>query len=103
MGEAWLLIDEAAIRMASGNPISRSPLILPSISRLESLPDPKNILYGLIRKASGLRGRRLKNLGVNKCVHRVAELINDFTPLRQLSAFTSLESDLERQIESLGE
>jgi len=98
MGEAWLLIDETAIRKASGNPISRAPLILPSISRLESLPDPKNTLYGLIQKASGLRGRRLRNLRVNKCVHRLAELIDDFTPLRQLSAFSSLEFDLERQI-----
>ncbi len=98
MAETWLLFDEAAIRKASGNPTGKIQLSLPVISQLEFLSNPKSTLYELIKRASELRGRRLKKLRVNKCVHRLAELIDDFTPLRQLPAFNSLEIDL-RELE----
>ena len=41
MTEAWLLIDEQAIRTASGNPSGRQAINLPSIRSLETLPDPQ--------------------------------------------------------------
>ncbi len=62
MQEAWLLIDEFALRKAAGNPRGRQRLDIPEPKKLEDLPDPKQILHDLLREASGLRGRRLKGL-----------------------------------------
>ncbi|MHC5672431.1 hypothetical protein [Nostoc sp.] len=100
MQEAWLLFDEAALRKAAGNPSGRQALQLPDICRLEQLPDPKDILYGLLCEASGLTGRRLKQFSVNERVHRLAELIDDFSPLRALSAFQLLETEIQQVIET---
>jgi hypothetical protein len=98
MQEAWLLFDEAALRRAAGNPAGRIKLRLPHISELEQLPDPKSILHNLIREASELSGRRRKRISVNKQARRLAELINDFSVLRELSAFSALESDVRNII-----
>ncbi|MEH2006809.1 hypothetical protein [Nostoc sp.] len=102
MQEAWLLFDEAALRKAAGNPRGRQPLQLPDICKLEQLPDPKDILYGLLYEASELTGRRLKQFSVNQRVHRLAELIDDFSPLRALSAFQLLETEIQQVIKTQG-
>ena len=94
MQEAWLLFDEAALRTAAGNPRGRQELQLPRLGDIERLPDPKAILRQIIRTASGLSGRRLHRLEVS--TQRVAELIDDFTPLRALLAFQALEQELIR-------
>ena len=96
MQEAWLLIDESALKKAAGNPTSRQNLPMPDVRRLEDLPDPKKILGDLLREASGFQGRRLKkfNRDLSKCVHRVAQRIDDFGLLRRLAAFR----ELERQV-----
>jgi len=99
MQEAWLLFDEAAIRHAAGNRSGRQALNLPPIKRLEDLPDPKAELYERLKQASGLSGRRLKRFPVHKRARRVAELVDDFSPLRALSAFNALESDVAETIE----
>ncbi len=95
MQEAWLLFDEAAVRRAAGNPNGRQPLGLPDLCGLEQLPDPKETLYGLLKEASGLSGRRLKKLQVNRCAIRVAHFVDSFRPLRTLSAFQALEADIK--------
>jgi hypothetical protein len=102
MQEAWLLFNEAAIRSAAGNPRGHKVLELPSINTLEKLPDPKEILHRLLCDASELTGRRLKQFSVYERVHRVAEIIDDFSPLRALSAFQRLEADIQRLIEEQG-
>jgi len=94
MMEAWFLFDEAAIRRAAGNPNGSVPLGLPPLNQSERLPDPKSVLFAAIQKASGRTGRRLKKLNVPSCRARLAELICDFSPLRQLEAFAQLEEDL---------
>lgn len=99
MQEAWLLFDEAALRKAAGNPRGRQPLQLPDITKLEQQPDPKEILHRLLREASGLTGRRLKQFSVNERVHRVAELMDDFSPLTALPAFQALEADIKQVIQ----
>lgn len=96
MMEAWLLINEYAIKMASGNRNNRMDLNLPPIIRLETIPDPKKMLDDLIKGASGLHSRRLDKLNVREAVHRVAENIDDFSKLRQLSAFIRFEEDLRK-------
>lgn len=98
MQEAWLLLDELAIRKAAGNPRGHSPLALPRVKELEQLPDPKNVLHNLLRQASELHGRRLKDFRVASLVQRVAEFISDYTPLRALSAFATLEKEIERVV-----
>ena len=93
MQEAWLLIDECALRKAAGNPRGRQRLDIPEPKKLEDLPDPKQILHDLLREASGFRGRRLKGFirDVGSHVHRVAEQIDDFSVLRELTAFRRVE------------
>ena len=102
MQEAWLLFDEAAIRRAADNPRGRIPLEIPALRRLESLPDPKDILQSLLEEASGLASRRLRRFSSAPRTHRVAELIQDFSPLRQLSAFQALEGDLKAVLTERG-
>lgn len=103
MTETWLLIDEAAIRMAAGNPHGRVPLDLPSLARLERLPDPKGYLHERLRLASEKSGRRLDQFqrGVGERVQRVAALIEDFSPLRHLAAFAQFERTARETISNL--
>lgn len=96
MQEAWLLFDESALRMAADNPRGRVPLSMPDPGDLEAIPDPKDLLFTLLEAASELRGRRLRRLNVPARVHRLADLIEDFSPLRRLSAFQALEEDVRR-------
>ena len=44
MQEAWLLIDEAALRRAAGDPNGTQPLAMPDVQRLEELADPKQLI-----------------------------------------------------------
>lgn len=41
MTEAWLRLDEAAIRRVAGNPNGRTKLGLPKLHEVESVADPK--------------------------------------------------------------
>jgi hypothetical protein len=99
MSEAWLLFDERAIRRAAGNPNGRMPLLLPNIRTVESLPDPKEVLFSLIREASGLSETRQKKLRARKLAHLVSRSIGDFGSLRTLSAFQALEMELSSVIQ----
>jgi len=98
MTEAWFLFDEAKIRRAAGNPAGSSVLSLPPISRIEAMPDPKETLHDLLIQATELPQRRLKKFAHQKAAHRLAELIEDYSPLRQLPAFSQLERELQTVI-----
>lgn len=100
MQEAWLLFDEQAIRHAADNPNGRQALALPRLSDIENLPDPKDILNKLGQQASGLHGRRLHKFSFS--TYRLAELIDDFGPLRSLSAFQVFEQDLREVLDTHG-
>lgn len=95
MTEAWLLIDEFAIRHAADNPNGQVALDLPPIRQLEQLPDPKLLLNELLICASEKTGRRREqfkrpcDLAWRRV--RVADLISDFASLRSLEAFTEFE------------
>jgi hypothetical protein len=91
MTEAWLLFDEAALRHAAGNPNGRNPLNLPELSDIEQIPNPKEILFKVLREASGLTARRLKKFNLPGARIRITELISDFSPLLALPAFQALE------------
>lgn len=94
MQEAWLLVDENAIRIAAGNPDGRMPLNLPRPNRIEDAPNPKDLLFAALRIASGKSGRKLRSLPVAFLRHRVAELMEDITVLRTIPAFAALERAL---------
>jgi hypothetical protein len=94
MTEAWLLIDEDAIRRAAGNPNGNNPLDLPELSDIEQIQDPKGILFQVLEDASGLTGRRLKKFNPSKSRIRITELISDFSALRRLCAFQELEKNI---------
>jgi hypothetical protein len=102
MQEAWLLFDEAAIKQAAGNRAFRGSLDLPPLKELEGVPDPKAVLHDRLRRASGLRGRRLRTFPVGQRARRVAELIADFSPLRALPAFQALETDVRTVVWEFG-
>jgi hypothetical protein len=95
MQEAWFLFNEAAIRLAADNPRGRTPLSLPSLDHLEALADPKGVLCDLLIAASGLCTGRLHRFMPGARIHRLSELIEDFSPLRQLGAFRALEEDVK--------
>ena len=102
MSEAWLLVDEVAIRKAADKPNGRAALSLPALDRIEQLPDPKAILLEALRTASEARGRRLAKFGEASRRHRIAELIADPSVLRRLSAFNRLEQELGNKFVELG-
>jgi len=89
MTEAWLLINAEAICKAADNPHCQERIALPPLRRLETHPDPKQLLHELLERASEKRGRRLEQFRRDLSWRRVrvAELISGFSPLNQLSAF----------------
>ena len=94
MTEAWLLSDEMAIRKAASNPHGKQLLQLPGMKDIEKLPNPKQVLYDLLRMASGTTSkRRLKRLAVNSLAFRVSEFTSSFTLLRELNAFEDFEKE----------
>ena len=101
MTEAWLLLDEAAIRSASGNPRGRLPLNLPALASIERFPDPKESLFQALKIASEQRGRRLRDLRVEERRHRVAELMN-YQCLYELPAFQCMEKELDTTLTANG-
>ncbi len=102
MTEAWLLIAEQALREAASNPNGQMDLSLPATKRLESLPDPKQLLRKLLETASGLNRRRLKRFRWSQARQRLAELIDDYSPLEQLPAFRSFRTELEEVLAENG-
>lgn len=96
MTEAWLLMDEAAIRRVAGRPSGTSPLNLPQIPLIEQLADPKQALREALERASGAMGRRLKRFRRDFPAHRrrLLEELDHHGPVSQLSAWQNFESDV---------
>jgi hypothetical protein len=103
MTEAWLLFNETAVRRAAGNPHGTVQLRLPPLNRLEREPDPKVVLRAALETASEARGRRLRQFqrDLPMLVHRVAELIEDFSPLQSMEAFRFFYEELQAALASL--
>lgn len=97
MSEAWLLIEEKAIRYAANNPNGKMQLNLPDINQLEKLPDPKSRIIQLLEEATGLNKRRIRSFKPRAAIHRLSENIEDYSVLRKLESFNYL----EQQISSL--
>lgn len=104
MTETWLLHNEKAIREVAENEDGRGRLALPPVKKLESLPDAKMYLLGILREVSGLTGRRLKKFEAHerRRLHRLADLQQEqgFAVLRALPAFQELEQEIQNLIAS---
>lgn len=101
MTEAWLLIDEKAIRKAAGNPNGHIHLDIPKLSRLENLPNPKETLRDLLLEASeheSPRRRQRFQRDIGHCVRLVADYTEDFSSLRQLAAYRVFENELRQAL-----
>lgn len=100
MTEAWLLADEFAIRSAAGNPNGTEDLNLPNLRRLEDLPDPKRVLHDALIAASGLNVGRRSRLPVRQRVRLIPNYIDDYSRLRVLTAFQTLQDDIRALTEN---
>lgn len=99
MTEAWLFVDEMAIRKAAGNRKSRESLPIPPLQKREKI-DAKMVLEDCLRKASGLTGRRLQKFRTREAIQLIPGSIQDFTPLRKTPSFQHFYESLDRVLSS---
>ncbi|MDP2094352.1 MAG: hypothetical protein Q8K50_10760 [Hydrogenophaga sp.] len=100
MTEAWLIANQEPIRSAVGNPNGTESLGLPAIKDIESSPDPKEILFVALKAASGLSASRKRRFNPHQYRHRVSELTDDLEPLRKLSSFRHLETQVQKHLKN---
>jgi hypothetical protein len=101
MTESWLLIDKNAIKIAAGNRKYQGDIILPNTNQLETLSDPKDYLFDLIKQVSEKKGRKLKRLNLYFARYIISKNIRDYSVLRQLSAFRHLENEINKVMKEI--
>lgn len=94
MTEAWLLVDVQAIRRAAANPSGRIELNIPPIDRLETIPDPKAVLFDVLAQATELSPQRLRRFDRNRARRQISGFMEDYDVLRQLPSFAHFESQV---------
>lgn len=100
--EAWLLLDEAAIRRAARNIKGREPLDLPSPARIEAKARPKEALLEALLVAA--KPGRERNTIRSEFGHRRRELLQNLDldgPINQLSSWQNLLRDLRAALAEL--
>ena len=98
MQESWLLCDERAIRVAAGNPNGAAKLHLPKRATIERIADPKEMVFKLLRTASGRQGRKLQRFNVEFARTQICEQMTDFSLLRGLPSFMAFETDVRAAV-----
>lgn len=102
--EAWLLLDEQAIREIANNPFGRIPLQLPRPQNVEQIADPKIKLQEILLLASEVRGgRRLKEFRKEFSIHRrqLLERLTPDSPVRDVPAWQRLVAAIQDAIQRL--
>jgi hypothetical protein len=94
--EAWLLLEESAIRRVVGNPRGTIQLILPRPNAVERLAQPKERLQQLLSRASQATGRRLERVRGDFPQHRKALLqeLPTTGPIEQVPSWQRLRDDV---------
>lgn len=102
MLEAWLLLDQSAIREVAGNPNGRVALNLPKPARAESVADPKALLKQAIATASEETGRGLHKLQARFSANRarLLQMLDREGPVKHLASWQSFTNDLREALES---
>lgn len=98
--EAWLLLDEAAIRSVARKPKGRVPLNLPPANKVESISNPKERLQAALVAASEATGRRLAKFRRDFPDHRriLLQRLPTGGPLLHVDSWVRLHNDLEAAI-----
>lgn len=98
MTEAWLLLDEQAIRTVAGNPKGTTQLELPSAGELERRADPKAILAEALLIAADESGRRRERVKRRFNQHRrqLLERLDPNGPVVQLPSWQRLLDEVAR-------
>ena len=103
MTEAWILLDERAIRQVAGKPRGRETLDLPRPRLVERIPNPKAELERVLLAANGVRGRRRREFLVSiPAMHR--RLLQNLPvggPLEQLESWSKFRDDTVAALQSL--
>lgn len=101
--EAWLLLDEAAIRVVAGKPSGRTKLNLPMLSSVENLANPKERLQDALIRASGTSGRRLDKFRAQFPTHRrlLLQRLSPNGPVTELSAWRRMRADIDNALTAI--
>jgi hypothetical protein len=92
MTEAWLLLDEHAIRTVAGVPSGTTDLNLPKVHEVEGIANPKKLLEETILRAANVKGRRRAQLARRFPNNRrqLLERLNVDGPVTELSSWKDL-------------
>jgi hypothetical protein len=103
--EAWLLLDEGAIRKHAGNPNGRHPLGLPKPKHVERRANPKELLRDALVQACapGRKQRELRsgNEEFGRLRRRLFDDLDIHGPVTQLSAWQALVEDTKAALVAL--
>jgi hypothetical protein len=101
--EAWLLLDEAAIRLVARKPSGTRDLLLPKPRQVETVANPKERLQNALVTASELSGRKLAKFKRDFPDHR--RILLQRLPIRGMLAdvpsWVRLETDLKAALARL--
>ena len=103
MTEAWLLLDEVAIRDVVGNPNGRAQLNLPSPVEAERMADPKTTLQSVLLTAGDVQGRRRRKLEQRfpRIRNQLLENLPVGGPLEQLPSWVRFRDDTIAALQQL--
>lgn len=100
MTEAWLLLDEQAIRRVAGNPRGRSEIQLPSRRQVESVADPKQLLQRCLIQAADCTGRRRDQVAkrFNEQRRQLLRQIDYSGSIKDLPSWRQLIADIDAAV-----
>lgn len=103
MTEAWLLLDEIAIRQVAGNPRGKVDLCLPKAAEVERKSDPKKLLQECLLAAAEVTGRRRDKVATRFGHHRrqLLERLDISGPVATLESWRTLVADVEAVVSRL--
>ena len=101
--EAWLLLDEMAIRLVAGNPNGRVQLNLPAPDSVETIARPKVLLKEVLITASGKTGRRLSRFRHDFPIHRrlLLQKLSSQGRVTRLQAWSRMQDDIKDALNSI--
>jgi Domain of unknown function (DUF4276) len=103
--EAWLLLDEAAIRSVVGKPNGRNALHLPTSHNVENVAQPKERLQRALTDAAQVTGRRLQQLNRDFSTHRRTLLLKlpIYGPIREVPSWRRMRDDIHSALHLLSQ